>query len=71
MSFYFKLLINIAILTSFIISKYSLIFGQDYSPLLGTDTRDLLHETLSGELAKEHVIQITRHLKRHPLRLKK
>ena len=29
--------------------------------LLDNKTRDLLHEVLSGELAKEHVIQITRH----------
>ena len=29
--------------------------------LLDAKTRDLLHEELSGELAKEHVIQITRH----------
>ena len=29
--------------------------------LLDLKTRDLLHESLSGELAKEHVIQITRH----------
>jgi len=29
--------------------------------LLGDDLRDLLHEALSGELAKEHVIAITRH----------
>lgn len=29
--------------------------------LLDNKTRDLLHEALSGELAKEHVIQITRH----------
>ncbi|MFQ5570669.1 MAG: DUF4910 domain-containing protein, partial [Rhodothermales bacterium] len=31
------------------------------SPLLDAATRDLLHEALSGELAKEHVIAITRH----------
>ena len=29
--------------------------------LLNLKTRALLHEALSGELAKEHVIQITRH----------
>ena len=29
--------------------------------LLGDELRDLLHEALSGELAKEHVIAITRH----------
>lgn len=34
---------------------------QDHQALLDPSIRDLLHETLSGELAKEHVIQITRH----------
>ena len=34
--------------------------GQDLS-LLDPRIRDVLHEALSGELAKEHVIQITRH----------
>ena len=29
--------------------------------LLDNQTRDLLHEELSGEIAKDHVIQITRH----------
>ena len=29
--------------------------------LLDNKTRDLHHEALSGELAKEHVLQITRH----------
>jgi hypothetical protein len=31
------------------------------APLLDDDRRDLLHEALSGEIAKDHVIQITRH----------
>jgi hypothetical protein len=35
--------------------------AQNRVTLLDDNTRDLLHETLSGELAKEHVIQITRH----------
>ncbi|OGU25640.1 MAG: hypothetical protein A2X66_07570 [Ignavibacteria bacterium GWA2_54_16] len=35
--------------------------GQPNQNLLDTRTRDLLRESLSGELAKEHVIQITRH----------
>ncbi len=35
--------------------------GQDFTPLLDADRRDLLHEALSGEVAKDHVIQITRH----------
>ena len=29
--------------------------------LLDDQTRDILHEELSGEIAKDHVIQITRH----------
>ncbi len=35
--------------------------GQPEASLLDAGTRDLLHEALSGELAKEHVIAITRH----------
>lgn len=35
--------------------------AQAFTPLLDTQRRDLLHEALSGELAKEHVIAITRH----------
>jgi len=35
--------------------------AQAYVPLLDRDRRDLLHEALSGEIAKDHVIQISRH----------
>jgi len=35
--------------------------AQPHQNLLDAKTRDLLHEALSGELAKEHVIQISRH----------
>ena len=35
--------------------------AQEYKSLLDPKLRDLLHEELSGELAKEHVIEITRH----------
>jgi hypothetical protein len=35
--------------------------AQAFAPLLDSQRRDLLHEALSGELAKEHVIAITRH----------
>lgn len=35
--------------------------AQDSAPLLDAGRRDLLHEALSGEVAKDHVIQITRH----------
>jgi len=36
-------------------------FSQPNQDLLSSKIRDLLHESLSGELAKEHVIQISRH----------
>ncbi|MCB0278948.1 MAG: DUF4910 domain-containing protein [Calditrichaeota bacterium] len=39
---------------------FSAFFCQDFKPLLDDKLRDLLHEELSGELAKDHVIQITR-----------
>ena len=35
--------------------------GQESRLLLDAGRRDLLHEALSGEIAKDHVIQITRH----------
>ena len=35
--------------------------AQDPAPLLDAERAALLHEALSGELAKDHVIQITRH----------
>jgi hypothetical protein len=35
--------------------------AQTFQPLLDADRRDLIHEALSGEIAKDHVIQITRH----------
>ncbi len=35
--------------------------AQDFAPLLDAGRRDLLHEVLSGERAKDHVIEITRH----------
>lgn len=35
-------------------------FAQDFQPLLDSATRNLLHEALSGELAKEHTIHISR-----------
>jgi aminopeptidase YwaD len=39
----------------------SLSAAQERDELLDSRTRDLFHETLSGELAREHVIAITRH----------
>ena len=35
--------------------------SQQFIPLIEPDLRDLLHESLSGEVAKDHVIQISRH----------
>jgi hypothetical protein len=43
------------------IAATSTLQGQEYVPLLDAERRDLLHEALSGEMAKEHVIAITRH----------
>jgi hypothetical protein len=50
---------HILLLTSYFI-LISTSFSQSPS-LLNPKLRDLFHESLSGELAKEHVIQITRH----------
>lgn len=49
-----------AVFISFFLFSAVLV-SQEQSNLLDNKTRDLLHETLSGELAKEHVIQITRY----------
>jgi hypothetical protein len=38
-----------------------LLQAQDFQPLLDISTQALLHEALSGETAKEYVIEITRH----------
>jgi aminopeptidase YwaD len=35
--------------------------AQEYAPLLDASRRNLLQEELSGEIAKDHVMQITRH----------
>ena len=35
--------------------------AQQYSPLLDRQLRDLLHEALSGEVAKDHTIQISQY----------
>jgi hypothetical protein len=37
------------------------LFAQTPAPLLDAKLLDLLHESLSGELAKEYVIGISRH----------
>ncbi len=49
-----------AVIAAFLIFSLPLA-GQQQPSLLDTKTRDLLHESLSGELAKEHVYQITRY----------
>ena len=36
------------------------LYAQEYRPLLDTGRRDVLHEVLSGELAKEYTIHISR-----------
>lgn len=50
-----------ALILSLLPSLVSRLPAQDFTPLLDPSRRDLLHEGLSGELAKEHVIAITRH----------
>ena len=52
---------RICILFAIVFFVSSQIYAQQFQQLLDNKTRDLLHEALSGELAKEHVIQITRH----------
>ncbi len=46
---------------SFLVAAVVPALAQDSAPLLDAGRRDLLHEALSGEMAKDHVIQITRH----------
>jgi len=50
-----------ALLLAALLAAASPVRAQEFAPLLDTERRDLLHEALSGEMAKEHVIQITRH----------
>ena len=52
---------NYLILFSLMTIAASICFSQPHHDLLDPKLRDLLHEALSGELAKEHVFQITRH----------
>ena len=46
---------------SFLVAAAVPAVAQDSAPLFDDGRRDLLHEALSGEVAKDHVIQITRH----------
>ncbi len=48
-------------ISSVSVLAFSVALSQPSQNLLDSRTRDLLRESLSGELAKEHVIQITRH----------
>jgi len=48
-------------LTTLLSAVCHVLSAQSWTPLLDPARRDLLHEALSGELAKEHVLQITRH----------
>ncbi|MCZ6774918.1 MAG: DUF4910 domain-containing protein [Ignavibacteria bacterium] len=52
---------RIVALSCFLCLTASFTVAQERGELLDPKIRDLLHEALSGELAKEHVIQITRH----------
>jgi hypothetical protein len=57
-----RLPVRAIVLASFLLpAPCSLLLAQSWTPLLDSARRDLLHEALSGELAKEHVIAITRH----------
>ncbi len=49
----------ILVVSMIVAFSFAQLMGQ--SNLLDNNTRDILHEALSGELAKEHVIQITRY----------
>jgi hypothetical protein len=49
------------VITTLVLAVGSTADAQDNAPLLDSGRRDLLHEALSGEMAKEHVIAITRH----------
>jgi hypothetical protein len=52
---------RIVTLTFLLTAICHLLSAQAWTPLLDPARRDLLHEALSGEIAKDHVIQITRH----------
>ncbi|NNG16026.1 MAG: DUF4910 domain-containing protein [Gemmatimonadales bacterium] len=53
---------SLPVLTAFLLTAVPpSLAAQDFAPLLDAGRRDLLHEALSGERAKDHVIQITRH----------
>ena len=50
------------VLTAFLLTAFPPpLPAQDFAPLLDSNRRDLLHEALSGERAKDHVIEISRH----------
>jgi aminopeptidase YwaD len=53
--------LTVTLIIAAAIAPCSLLRSQEFIPLLDAPRRELLHEVLSGELAKEHVIAITRH----------
>ncbi|HSM16329.1 MAG TPA: DUF4910 domain-containing protein [Gemmatimonadales bacterium] len=53
---------SLAVLAAILLTAFgSPLPAQDFTPLLDAGRRDLLHEALSGERTKDHVIQISRH----------
>ena len=56
-----RIALTVAVFLWLVLIDSSASHSQNYQQLLDDRTRDLLHEELSGELAKEHVIAITRH----------
>jgi len=52
---------RVPMLTCLLTAICHLLSAQSWTPLLDEHRRDLIHEALSGEMAKEHVFQITRH----------
>lgn len=52
---------SLFLIALFLLTSVAFSLAQWRTELLDANTRDLLHEALSGERAKDHVIQITRH----------
>ncbi len=52
---------RLALLTVVLLAAAEPVRAQHFAPLLDRELRDLLHDELSGEWAKDHVIQISRH----------
>lgn len=56
-----RLFTKTLIILAFVVLPIGSLLARQSSDLLDAGTRDLLHEVLSGERAKDHVIEITRH----------